>query len=83
LPDPEEESRRYHLHLTYPENNEWKELIHFRDYLRNHPEELREYSELKKQAALEANHEGNRYRKIKEPMFEKIKLLTNKLRRDF
>lgn len=36
LPDPEEESRRYHIHLTYPENNEWKELIGFRDYLRHH-----------------------------------------------
>jgi GrpB-like predicted nucleotidyltransferase (UPF0157 family) len=77
LPDPEEESRRYHIHLTYPENNEWKELIGFRDYLRHHPEELQEYAELKKQAAFEANHEGNRYRKVKEPMFEKIRLLTN------
>jgi GrpB-like predicted nucleotidyltransferase (UPF0157 family)/predicted acetyltransferase len=77
LPDPEEENRRYHIHLTYPENNEWKELIGFRDYLRHHPEELQEYAELKKQAALEANHEGDRYRKIKEPMFEKIRSLTN------
>lgn len=76
LPDPEEERRRYHIHLTYPENNEWKELIGFRDYLRHHPEELREYAVLKKLAALEANHEGSRYRKLKEPMFEKIRSLT-------
>jgi GrpB-like predicted nucleotidyltransferase (UPF0157 family) len=77
LPDPEEESRRYHIHLTYPENGEWKELIGFRDYLRHHPEELQEYAELKKQAALEANHEGDRYQKLKEPMFKKIRSLTN------
>jgi len=77
LPDPEEETRRYHIHLTYPENSDWKEFIGFRDYLKHHPEELEEYAELKKQAALEANHEGDRYRKIKEPIFEKIRSLTN------
>ncbi len=77
LPDPEEENRRYHIHLTYPENNEWKELIGFRDYLRCHPEELQEYAELKKKAAFEANHEGDRYRKVKEPIFAKIRSLTN------
>jgi GrpB-like predicted nucleotidyltransferase (UPF0157 family) len=58
LPDPEEGSRRYHIHLTYPENSEWKEFIEFREYLRHHPKELQEYAELKKQAAIEANHEG-------------------------
>lgn len=78
LPDPEEETRRYHIHLTYPENSEWKEFIGFRDYLRNHPKELQEYAEIKKQAAFEANHEGERYRKIKEPIFKKINSLINK-----
>lgn len=62
--------------MTYPENHEWKELIEFRDYLRHHPEERKEYEELKKQAALEANDEGDRYRKLKEPMFKKIRSLT-------
>ncbi|MEL7430991.1 MAG: GNAT family N-acetyltransferase [Chlamydiota bacterium] len=76
LPDPEEENRRYHIHLTYPENHEWKEFTGFRDYLRQHPEECQEYAELKKQAALEANHEGDRYRKVKEPMFDKIRSLN-------
>lgn len=81
LPDPEEESRRYHLHLTYPENTEWKDLIGFRDYLRNHPEELEEYAEMKRQAAIEANHDGEHYRKLKEPMFQKIISLINKTTR--
>jgi GrpB-like predicted nucleotidyltransferase (UPF0157 family) len=73
LPDPEEGVRRYHVHLTYPENNEWKEFIGFRDYLRTHPEEAQEYAEIKKRAATEANDEGERYRKLKEPVFEKIR----------
>ena len=72
LPDQEEESRRYHVHLTYLENSEWKEFLGFRDYLRNHPKELKEYADLKAHAALQANYDGERYRKIKEPMFKKI-----------
>ena len=75
-PDSEQEIRRYHIHLTYPENNEWKEFLSFRDYLRNHPNELREYAELKLKAALEADDDGERYRKIKEPIFEKIRSLS-------
>ena len=75
LPDPEEGQRRYHLHLTYPENREWGQFIGFRDYLRNHPEEVEEYAAMKRQAADEANHEGERYRKIKEPMFKKVSSL--------
>jgi GrpB-like predicted nucleotidyltransferase (UPF0157 family) len=72
LPDPEEEKRRYHVHLTYPESNDWKGLIKFRDYLRCHPEEAQEYAEVKKRAAMEANHSGEKYRKLKEHIFKKI-----------
>ncbi len=75
LPDPEEETRRYHIHLTYLESKEWKELIGFRDYLKNHPQEVQTYSELKKEAAHLANQNGETYRKIKEPFFKKINLL--------
>lgn len=72
LPDPEEKTRRYHIHLTYPENSEWKNFIDFRDYLRGHPEALQEYAELKEKAALEADQNGKEYRKLKEPIFKKI-----------
>lgn len=78
LPDPEEKTRRYHIHLTYPENSEWKEFIGFRDYLRSHPNETQEYAETKKQAALEANQDGEKYRKLKEPIFKKISSIINK-----
>lgn len=78
LPDLEEPHRRYHVHVTSPENNEWKDFIEVRDYLRNHPQARQEYAEMKKQAAREANHEGALYRQLKEPMFKKIKLWNTK-----
>ncbi|MBY0529024.1 MAG: GrpB family protein [Rhabdochlamydiaceae bacterium] len=78
LPDPEEGTRRYHIHLTYPESSEWKELIGFRDYLRDHPEAVEEYAALKKHAAEEANQMGDRYRKLKDPIFKKIHALMQK-----
>jgi GrpB-like predicted nucleotidyltransferase (UPF0157 family)/adenylate kinase family enzyme len=77
LPDPEEETRRYHVHLTYPECSEWKELIGFREYLRNHPKEAQSYAEVKKRAALEANQDGEKYRQLKEHVFQKIKAMTH------
>ena len=72
LPDPEEQMRRYHIHLTYPESDQWKGLIGFRDYLRGHPEAVKEYSELKRKAVIEANQDGDIYRKIKDPIFRKL-----------
>ena len=72
LPDPEEENRRYHVHLTYPEHIEWKELIGFRDYLKTHPEAMKEYADVKKEAAEMANQNGDQYRKMKEPILLKI-----------
>lgn len=79
LPDPEEGNRRYHVHLTYPENSEWGQFIGFRDYLRNHPDEVEEYAAMKKQAADEANQDGQQYRKMKEPMFQKIQAFIKDL----
>jgi GrpB-like predicted nucleotidyltransferase (UPF0157 family) len=73
LPDREEGSRRYHVHLTHPENSEWKEFIAFRDDLRSHPEKAEEYAAIKRQAVAEANDDGARYRKLKEQMFKKKK----------
>lgn len=72
LADSEEGNRRYHIHLTYPSSKEWTELIGFRDYLRTHPEAVDEYATIKRQAADMANQDGEQYRKMKEPMFQKI-----------
>ena len=62
----------FHLHLTYLENKEWADFLKFRDYLRAHPEARDEYADLKKRAALEANHEGAKYREIKAHIFSKF-----------
>jgi|JI9StandDraft_1071089.scaffolds.fasta_scaffold09623_5 GrpB-like predicted nucleotidyltransferase (UPF0157 family)/GNAT superfamily N-acetyltransferase len=78
LPDTEEGKRRYHLHLTYPENSEWFDFLAFRDYLRDHPEEAKEYARIKETAAFEANENGDYYRKMKEPIFKKIHTLSSK-----
>jgi len=72
LPDPEEETRRYHVHLTYPENSEWKHFLGFRDYLKSHPHVAKEYAKIKRQAAMDANHDGEKYRKFKESIIQKI-----------
>ena len=76
LPDPEEEKRRYHIHLTHPESPDWKGFIELRDYLRTHPEAVQEYAEIKKHAAREANHIGEHYRKLKKPVLEKMLLMA-------
>jgi GrpB-like predicted nucleotidyltransferase (UPF0157 family)/aminoglycoside phosphotransferase len=72
LPDPEEGSRRYHLHLTYSESKEWKELLGFRDYLRNHREAVEEYAAIKKRASLEAVDNKENYQIVKAPWIKKI-----------
>lgn len=72
LPDKEEGIRRYHVHLTFPESLEWKELIVFRDYLRMHPDAAERYSCLKKQAAEHVNEDGAQYRRQKDPFFKEI-----------
>jgi GrpB-like predicted nucleotidyltransferase (UPF0157 family) len=79
-PDPEEGKRRYHVHLTYPEHGEWDDFLAVRDYLRGHPEAVQEYAEIKKQAVLQASGEGEKYRRLKTPLFEKVKkkILNNK-----
>lgn len=72
LPDPEEKTRRYHIHLMRPSSSEWQEMLAFRDYLRSHPDEAQKYAALKKQAALDVNEDGAKYRQIKAPIFDEI-----------
>lgn len=72
LPDTQEESRRYHVHVTYPESIDWGKLLGFRDYLKRNPDMVREYAELKMVAAREADNNGEKYRDLKAPFIEKI-----------
>lgn len=81
LPDEEEKLRRYHVHLMRPSCEDWKNLLVFRDYLRNHPIEAKKYEDLKRLAVSEANEDGKTYRKLKDPFFERIlKLASGQLK---
>ncbi|MBU0613230.1 GrpB family protein [Patescibacteria group bacterium] len=59
-------TRRIHIHLVIKESREWIEIVLFRDYLKEHPDTVKEYSEIKKQAVKTAKGDGKTYRKIKE-----------------
>ena len=78
LPDSELGSRIYHVHLTYSESPEVKNNLGFRDYLRSHPEEAEEYSQIKKLASEEAKKFSTKdemrdtYGKVKEALIQKI-----------
>lgn len=63
---------RYHLHITFPESNTWKEDLAFRDYLRKRPEEVKRYIEIKKKAARESDQTKEKYMSIKEPVIRDI-----------
>ena len=43
--------RRFHLHMVEIASAEWQNLLLFRDYLRQHPQEAEEYVQLKMQLA--------------------------------
>ncbi len=68
IPDELERARPYHIHLTFKGSRDYKELIAFREYLRSHPQELKRYAEIKKQAATVANQEREIYVRTKEPV---------------
>lgn len=75
------DDRRYHIHLTFKESKDWKDMIDFRDYLRVHPEDLKKYAEIKKCAAEISNEDREVYMKTKEPaILEIIKKATKKLK---
>lgn len=72
LPDPIEGTRRYHIHISYPEADDFRQAIAFRDYLREHPEDVERYVEVKKKAANEANQDKDTYMRIKTPVIQEI-----------
>lgn len=56
--------RRVHIHLVELGGKEWNQFIAFRDYLNKHPEVLKEYSKIKKEA-VKKSLEGEKYREYK------------------
>lgn len=79
-PEDFEKEQAYHLHITFPESDDWKEALVFRDYLRTHSEDLRRYEEIKIEASKMANENTDKYKRIKEAILNEIlsKALTQK-----
>lgn len=72
LPDKIDKIRRYHLHLTYIDSNDWRGAMHFRDSLTNDANLRKEYEDIKKNAVKKAKQAGEVYRKLKEPFINKF-----------
>ncbi len=72
LLDSAEKVRTYHVHVTFPESQEWIKAIKLRDYLRSHPKDARKYAEAKKLAAAKARENREIYLQTKAPILEEI-----------
>ncbi|MBU2592811.1 MAG: GrpB family protein [Patescibacteria group bacterium] len=59
IPDETGRERTYHTHVTYLGNQNFRECIALRDYLRAHPDEAQRYADVKIIAAEEANEESD------------------------
>lgn len=69
--DEFETIRRYHVHVTYHNSNDWNETLNFRDYLRANPYIVKEYETLKINVLKKNGNDGKLYRKLKEPFIKK------------
>lgn len=67
-----EHLRSHHLYVCPQESPELKRHTAFRDYLRSHPETVREYSRVKEEGAALYPHDIDRYIEHKSPFIGKI-----------
>ena len=67
-----EHLRKHHLYVCPEDSPELKRHIAFRDYLRTHPDAVREYSRIKEEGAKQYPHDIERYMEHKSPFIQKI-----------
>ena len=67
-----EHLREHHLYVCPQDSPELKRHTAFRDYLRSHPDAVREYSRIKEEAAALYPYDIDGYIKHKSPVIEKI-----------
>ena len=67
-----EHLRRHHLYVCTETSEELKRHLAFRDYLRSHPEAVREYSRVKEEGAALFPEDIDKYIEYKSPCIEKI-----------
>ncbi|MBQ8973668.1 MAG: GrpB family protein [Clostridia bacterium] len=70
--DGKEHLQKHHLYVCPEDSPELKRHIAFRDYLRSHPDAVREYSLIKEQGAKQYPTDIERYIEYKSPFIEKI-----------
>lgn len=62
--------RRFHLHIAQPGSPFWQRHILFRDFLRSHPDQAKEYAEVKRSLAAQCQHDRKTYAASKTPLIE-------------
>lgn len=67
-----EHLRRHHLYVCPRDSAELNRHLAFRDYLRSHPEAVREYSRVKEEGAARYPNEIEKYIEYKAPFIERI-----------
>ena len=70
--DGKEHLQKHHLYVCPEDSPELKRHIVFRDYLRTHPDAVREYSHIKEEAVKQFPDDIERYIGYKSPFIEKI-----------
>lgn len=73
--------RHYHVHITFPESSDYKEMIAFRDYLKNNPKEARKYADVKRKAVKLVGGLSSKKRLKEEYMFMKQGLIKEIIRK--
>lgn len=64
--------RTHHIHIVEPSSRHWREKMLFRDYLRTHPEAVREYEMLKTALAQQYTYDREQYTSAKTEFINKI-----------
>ena len=70
--DGKEHLKKHHLYVCPEDSPELRRHIAFRDYLRTHPEAVREYSRIKEEGARRYPYDIERYIEYKSSFIEKI-----------
>ncbi|MBO2517404.1 MAG: hypothetical protein CW338_09060 [Clostridiales bacterium] len=70
--DGKEHLRKHHLYVCPQDSPELRRHIAFRDHLRSHPEDVREYSRVKEEGAVLYPYDIDRYIEHKSPFIERI-----------
>ncbi len=63
---------KHHLYVSPSDSDEYRRHIAFRDWLRNHPEDVRTYAKIKEEMALKFAKDIDSYIKGKEPVIQMI-----------